>query len=566
MQPNGISRHSNTAPDTIWCISHKGEAYSFDSYMERVREFHGHAAPGLVIGGKMVHEALRRLPQGDDILLDALCETGNCLPDAVQLLTPCTIGNGWLKITNLFRFALTIYDKSTGEGIRVAVDAQKVRAWDEINSWFFHLKPKKDQDTGRLMEQIRTAGAEVLTVRSVRMSGRYLEKPHLGKRSICPVCREAYPAKNGPVCRACQGNSPYVHAETAANSEPGPVLLTIPVNTCEGKPALHDMTRVVPGESKGPAFVKGQQLTAGDICRLQQMGRERIYTLDDPPDESRWVHEDTAAENFARAIAGEGVSCNFPPREGKIDFIAARDGLLMVATERLEAFNLLGEVMCATRKGYSLVGSGRKLGGTRAIPLYLPMEMFSRAMDLLSAGPLLEVLPLRKMAVGILVTGTEIFQGLVPDAFIPVITSKVTRMGCHVIRSIIVPDERDAISRGLRGLLASGAELIVTTAGLSVDPDDVTRQGLQDAGAEEMLYGAPILPGAMTLITRIGRVPVIGVPACGLYHPTTSFDLLLPRLLAGIRITRRDLARLGHGAFCWECKTCRYPKCSFGNA
>jgi len=166
--------------------------------------------------------------------------------------------------------------------------------------------------------------------------------------------------------------------------------------------------------------------------------------------------------------------------------------------------------------------------------------------------------------VGILVTGTEVFNGLVEDKFIPIISNKAQKYGCKVVKGLILPDDRQAISRGVRELLDAGADLLITTAGLSVDPDDVTRQALADAGAKDMLYGTPILPGAMTLLTHIDGVQVIGVPACALYFKTTSLDLLLPRLLAGLDITRRDLARLGHGSFCLACKTCTFPKCPFG--
>jgi formylmethanofuran dehydrogenase subunit E len=166
--------------------------------------------------------------------------------------------------------------------------------------------------------------------------------------------------------------------------------------------------------------------------------------------------------------------------------------------------------------------------------------------------------------VGILVTGSEVFQGLIEDQFVPIITAKVERHGCSVVGSLIVPDDRRAIVDGIANLVESGADLVVTTAGLSVDPDDVTRQGLIDAGATDLLHGAPIIPGAMLLLANIGDVQVIGVPACALYFKTTAFDLLLPRLLAGLQTTRRDLAKLGHGAFCLACKTCTFPKCPFG--
>ena len=556
---------ANQLPDgTIWCMDCRGKAYGFNEFLEAVKHFHGYAAPGLVIGGKMIHAALEGIPNGT--LFDALCEIGQCLPDAVQLLTPCTIGNGWLKILPFFKYAVTLYDKYTGSGIRVSIDAKKVASWAEINTWFFKLKPKQEQDTPALLEQICAAGANIMNVQPVQVSREHLVKHEAGIRRVCPICKEAFPARHGGICRACQGRDPFAETEAASVSKAFPTITRLPVTDAVGKHALHDMTQVVPKTSKGPVFLSGQEITTGDICRLQTMGKQYVYVTEDSLVDEKWVHENTVAVNFAKAMAGEGIAFSPEPKEGKVDFVAERDGLLVVDADRLEAFNLIPNVMCATRKGYSVVAKGRKLGGTRAIPLYLDVSLFSSAMDLLNEGPILKVLPMRKANIGILVTGTEIYEGLVEDKFIPTITAKAIKYGCRIAHSVIVPDDKKAIKNGITDLFAYGADLIVTTAGLSVDPDDVTREGLEDAGAGKMLYGAPILPGAMTLLTQIDDVPVIGVPACALFHQTTSFDVLVPRILSGVDITRRDLSKLGHGAFCWNCKVCRYPKCSFGKA
>ena len=174
------------------------------------------------------------------------------------------------------------------------------------------------------------------------------------------------------------------------------------------------------------------------------------------------------------------------------------------------------------------------------------------------------MLPFRRARVGILITGSEIFYGLVEDKFAPIITNKIQNLGCVVLGTRLVPDDREALHRGVLELSTLGCDLLVTTAGLSVDPDDVTRLGLLDAGLTDMLYGVPILPGAMTMLGRIGPMQVIGVPACALYFKTTSFDLLLPRLLAGVTITRKDIARLAEGSLCLGCKACTFPKCPFG--
>jgi len=343
-----------------------------------------------------------------------------------------------------------------------------------------------------------------------------------------------------------------------------PSLSAVPLEEALGRHLLHDLTQIIPGESKGPVFKKDQVVTVGDLCRLQQMGRQQLYVTEENQVGPEWVHEDEAALAFARAMAGEGVVFAEPPREGKINLLAHRDGLFCVHEDRLQAFNLVPGVMCACRHSRTVVTGGRLLAGTRAIPLYLARSDFHQALAILAEGPLFQVVPLKPATVGILVTGTEVFLGLVEDRFIPIIHNKVETFGCQVVKSLIVPDDRLAISNGVQELLAAGADLLVTTAGLSVDPDDVTRQGLLDAGATDLLYGAPILPGAMTLLARIGAVRVIGVPACALYFKRTSFDLILPHLLAGLEVKRRDLAKMGHGALCLECQTCSFPKCPFG--
>jgi formylmethanofuran dehydrogenase subunit E len=538
-------------------------SHSFDEFLQLVKSFHGFAAPGVVLGGVMVDLARQQLPP--EVLFDAVCETRHCLPDAVQLLTPCTLGNGWLKVVNLHRFALILYDKYQGEGVRVYLDPFKVDDWSAIREWYLKLKPKSEQSTELLLEQIKAAGPAILGWHRVKMRPQFLQKPRRGRIIICPLCREAYPAQDGGICRGCQGEAPYLtHALPQEAGNETPNLNVVPVEQAVGRAVMHDMTEIIPGVSKGPAFEKGQVIDVGDLCRLHKMGRLTLYQWEDNEVGPEWVHENEAALAFARAMAGDGVTYSTPPREGKVNLVAARDGLLKVDVDRLEMFNLVPGVMCACRQAYSLVSQGRPLGGTRAIPLFLPRVNFERALAILSDVPLFQILPLNPARVGILVTGTEVFLGLVEDKFIPIITAKVEKLGCWVVKSLIVPDDLQAIRRGLEELLDSGADLLVTTAGLSVDPDDVTRQGLLDAGAADMLYGAPVLPGAMTLLARIGTVPVLGVPACALYFKTTSMDLLLPRLLAGLTITRADLARLANGGFCLDCKVCTFPKCPFG--
>lgn len=535
--------------------------YTFQEFKDKAAAFHGYPAPGLLIGGYMVEAARSRLPEGT--LFEAVVETKKCLPDAVQLLTLCSIGNQWMKILNLGRYALALFDKYTGEGFRVHVDADRLDEWPEIKGWFLKLVPKKEQDTDKLFAEIERAGDAICTVQRVTVSGRLLGHAHMSRIEPCPICREPYPTNDGAICRGCQGEAPYLNLKIPVSEECVPAR-AVPVHEAVGRTALHDMTRIVPGQSKGAEFSAGQTFTAGDVCRLQHMGRNTVYLQEEVLPGGAWVHENDAALAFARRMAGPGITHTEAPKEGKVDFYASCSGLLDIDLEALTRFNLVPDVMCGTRQNNSLVEAERIVAGTRAIPLFLSRENFSRALAALGDAHLLQVLPLRQAKVGILVTGTEVFKGLIEDKFAPVIRGKVEALGSEVIGVDIVPDDQQAIAAGVNTLLAKGADLIVTTAGLSVDPEDVTRKGLLDAGLTDMLYGTPILPGAMTLIGRIGTAQVMGVPACALFFKTTSLDLLLPRLLAGKEITRKDLANMAEGGLCLQCNVCTYPKCYFG--
>lgn len=282
------------------------------------------------------------------------------------------------------------------------------------------------------------------------------------------------------------------------------------------------------------------------------------------------IHEDAVAEAFARRMAGPGIGYNLPPHEGKIDFYATGDGLLWVDSERLRAFNLVPEVMAASRHDGTVVKKGTHVAGTRAIPLFLPDRFMQRAMDVLESEPLFALLPLRKAKVGILVTGTEVFQGIIEDKFIPVIRAKVAAYSCEVVKTTIVPDDNEMMREAIAAMRAAGTDLLITTGGLSVDPDDRTLHALTESGLIDVLYGEPVLPGSMSAVGKLaarqgqGAVQVLGVPACALYCKTTFLDIILPRLLAGREITRAELAKMGEGGFCRNCKICTWPKCWFG--
>ena len=204
-------------------ITVKIKDYTFEEFVEVVRSFHGFEAVGILIGGFMVDEACRLLPR--ERIFDALCETPKCLPDAIQLLTPCTIGNGWLTVVNIGRYAFTLYDKETGDGIRVYLDPAKLEPFPEIKAWFFKLKPKKEQDLPRLLYEAKTAGASICGTQRVRVPHRLRNKQHRGEFAICPRCKESYPVADGEICLACSGEEIYEQVPPDISGEQ--VLTTI---------------------------------------------------------------------------------------------------------------------------------------------------------------------------------------------------------------------------------------------------------------------------------------------------------------------------------------------------
>lgn len=329
-----------------------------------------------------------------------------------------------------------------------------------------------------------------------------------------------------------------------------------------GTPLTHDITEIRPGEFKGPAFRKGYVIKECDCHHFSKIGKEHFYQVQVEDDE---LHENDAAELLAEALCGEGVSWFDPPKEGKIALRAKHAGLLKVSVEALSAFNLVPEVMCATRHTNTLIQQGEIVAGTRAIPLVVKKAVVERACAIArSAGGVLRVRPIRRAKVGLVITGNEVFKGIIEDGFEPILRRKVTFLGSTVVSVGFAPDDARLISERIREALGLGADLILTSGGMSVDPDDVTREGIRAAGADPMYYGSSVLPGAMFLVAYLEEVPLLGVPACALYHKTTALDLILPRVLAGERVVDTDIAALGHGGLCLDCPDCIYPRCAFG--
>lgn len=329
-----------------------------------------------------------------------------------------------------------------------------------------------------------------------------------------------------------------------------------------GTKLAHDITEIRPGEFKGAAFHKGHTVCNEDLCHLQKLGKNHLYLIDLEADE---IHENEAAAIMAKALAGKGVVWKNEPREGKIGLKADIDGLLAINVAALAAVNMIDEVMCATMHNHTLVKAGELVAATRAIPLVMKRAPVERAAAIAAQnGGVISVRPLRQGKAGLIITGNEVYRGLIQDRFAPILSRKLIDLGCEVDRVSFAPDDAEIIRREIRAHIDQDCDLILLSGGMSVDPDDVTRKGIRLAGADKVHYGAAALPGAMFLVAYIGKVPLLGVPACGLHHRTTVLDLVLPRILAGEKIGKKELAFLGHGGLCQDCPECTYPHCAFG--
>lgn len=330
-----------------------------------------------------------------------------------------------------------------------------------------------------------------------------------------------------------------------------------------GSVLCHDLTQIIKGVTKDAVFRKGHIVQPEDIPVLLSIGKEHLYVWE--ADESM-LHENDAARILVDLCKSEGMS-ESAVKEGKIELAAAVDGLFKVDSKRLQLVNSFGQMMIATRHGNTPVHKGDKLCGTRIIPLVIEKEKMQRVQELCGAEPLLKLLPYKIKRAAVLATGSEVFHGRIRDTFTPVIEAKLAEFGVEVIHKEILDDAPEQITAAIkRAIEEKGAELVLCTGGMSVDPDDQTPLAIKNTGARIVSYGAPVLPGAMFLLSYYGeaQVPVLGLPGCVMYAKRTIFDLALPRVLARDPITAEELAALGEGGLCLSCSVCTYPACGFG--
>lgn len=334
----------------------------------------------------------------------------------------------------------------------------------------------------------------------------------------------------------------------------------IPTADAVGHVLCHDLTRIIKGVSKDAVFRKGHIVRPEDIPVLLSMGKERLFVWDLGED---MLHENDAAAIVCRLCRNENMTAS-AVKEGKIELRAASDGLFLVDADRLDALNDLDFLCVATRHGNFPVKKGDALGAFRIIPLAIAKSAMQRAEEIAGETPLFTLLPYKPMRVGLVTTGNEVFHGRIKDTFGPVIREKFAPFGGEIMGQVLCDDNTDRIAAAIRGFLEQGADCVACTGGMSVDPDDLTPAAIAAIATEVTSYGAPALPGAMFMLAYHGNVPIVGLPGCVMFEGRTVFDIILPRLAAGRKVTRREIRSLGQGGLCLGCSPCTFPNCGFG--
>ena len=335
----------------------------------------------------------------------------------------------------------------------------------------------------------------------------------------------------------------------------------VKIENALGMVLAHDITRILPGKFKGVGFKKGHVVRDVDLPELRKLGKRHLYVL---ALSAKQLHEDDAAQRIAQAICGDNLG-KTDPVEGKINIVSQVDGLLKIDTQRLLRINKMNDIIVSTLKTNYACHKGQTVAATRIIPLIISASKIERLEQVATRDrPVIQMKPFRPLNVGVVVTGTEVYEGLIQDGFDEQVKGILDQYGAKVVDKIVVPDDAAAIASALLTLCEKRCDLLITTGGLSVDPDDVTQKGVKQAGARVIAYGSPVLPGAMFLYARLHNTPILGLPACVYYHGVTIFNLVLPRVLAGDDLTKDDIAAMGHGGLCLNCDTCQFPVCPFG--
>lgn len=333
----------------------------------------------------------------------------------------------------------------------------------------------------------------------------------------------------------------------------------IEIEKAVGMTLCHDITAMRDG-FKGAAFKRGHVIRQEDIPAFLDLGKRHVFVWEENAGE---IHEEDAALRMAAMAPVEGAHYT-APSEGKVLLIADRRGMFRVNTDLLEKINSIGDLTITTLPDHYPVEAGARLASMRIVPLVTQEAQIIQAETLCAQEKLLELRPYKDRKLGVIITGSEVYAGRIKDKFEPVVRAKMQRYPCRILGVSICDDDLAMITGEARKYLAMGADFLVFTGGMSVDPDDLTPTAIRQLGADIITHGVPSQPGNMTLVAYLEDTAILGVPGAAISLPTTIFDVLLPQIFAGDKLTKEDLIRLGDGGLCQMCKSCHYPNCTFG--
>ena len=333
----------------------------------------------------------------------------------------------------------------------------------------------------------------------------------------------------------------------------------IRVEDAVGMALCHDITAMRDG-FKGAAYKRGHVITQEDIPALLDLGKRTVFVWEENAGE---IHEEDAALRMAAMAPVEGAHYT-APSEGKVLLMADQRGMFRVDTALLQKINSIGDITISTLPDHYPVEPGARLASMRIVPLVTKEEQILRAEQLCAEKKLLDLRPYQEKKLGVIITGSEIYSGRIRDKFEPVVRAKMKQYPAQILGVTICDDDLDMITSEAKKFLDRGADFLIFTGGMSVDPDDLTPTAIRTLGADIVTHGVPSQPGNMTLVAYLGETAILGVPGAAISLPTTIFDVLLPQIFAGDRITKADLIRLGDGGLCQLCKSCHFPNCTFG--
>lgn len=333
----------------------------------------------------------------------------------------------------------------------------------------------------------------------------------------------------------------------------------VKVRDAIGMTLCHDITAMVDG-FKGAAFKRGHVITQEDIPKLLDIGKQHVFIWEENAGE---IHEEDAARRLSQMTTVNGAHYG-SISEGKIQLFADQDGMFRVDKALLAAVNRIGDITITTLPDHYPVKAGDRLASMRIVPLVTEERQIAEAEALCADKQLYDLRPFKPLKVGIIITGSEIYHGRIKDKFERVARAKLAHYPAEILGVHVCDDELDMIVGAGRALLAEGAELLIFSGGMSVDPDDLTPSAIREMGAEIISYGVPSQPGNMTLVAYLDQAALLGVPGAAISRPTTMFDVLLPQIFCGDPLTKDDLIRLGEGGLCQMCDNCHFPNCTFG--